>query len=170
MLYPIIRLVEMVTISALITQTPRDNAWMIELHRYIMLIALHHRSSKLSLYHQRIIIISEAMAFLISLSNDIKAILITKVIPARIIGIVARSDGIDVQTLHDFNVLNHAIERHNIASIGVNFMAVGTLYEDRHTINKHLRAFDFNLSKAHLLCDNLFYLAFLVFHRSHKSI
>ena len=83
---------------------------------------------------------------------------------------MACSDGIDVQTFHDFDVLYHAFCAHNIASVGVHLMAVSSFDEDRLAVDQQLWILDFNLAEAHFLCDDLLYLALLVFHRSHKGI
>ena len=48
---------------------------------------------------------------------------------------MARSNGIDVELLHDFNVLNHALGGHHIATIGIHLMSIGTLDEHRLAIN-----------------------------------
>ena len=51
---------------------------------------------------------------------------------------MTRSDGIDVQTFHDFDVLYHAFGAHNVASIGVHLVAVGSFDEYRLTVNQQL--------------------------------
>ena len=83
---------------------------------------------------------------------------------------MARSNGIDIELFHDFNVLNHALEGHHIATIGIHLMPVSTLDEHRLTINQQLTVFDFHLAESYFLRDNLLHLPLLVFHRCYKRI
>ena len=110
------------------------------------------------------------MALLIGLGNNIQSVFIAQLIPPRIIGIMARSNGIDVELLHDFNVLNHALKGHNIAAIGIHLVSIGTFDEHRLAINQQLPVFDFHLAEPYFLRDNLLHLPLLVFHRRHKCI
>ena len=69
------------------------------------------------------------MAFDIGFCGDVESVLVAEFIPAWVVGIVAGTNGIDVQLLHDADVLNHAFNAHHIAAVWVQFMTVGTLDE-----------------------------------------
>ena len=77
---------------------------------------------------QRSFAITHTMTLEVRLSREVDAILVAEVIPTGIIGIVAGAYSIDIQILHDLDVLNHALHGDDIATIWVEFMTVGTFY------------------------------------------
>ena len=77
---------------------------------------------------QRLLTITHTMTLQIGLSHDIETCRVTQVIPAGVVRIVRRTHGIDVQLLHDANVLTHAVDTHHIAAIRVELMSVDTFY------------------------------------------
>ena len=76
------------------------------------------------------------MAFEIGFSTDVEAILVAKVIPIVVIGIVAGAHGVDVHLLHLEHILEHTFATDHITSIGVKFMTIGALDKNRLTIDK----------------------------------
>ena len=68
---------------------------------------------------------------------------------------MARTDGIHVEVLHNLYVLNHAADRHHIAPVGVELVAVGTLEEHRPAVDQKLLVLDLHLAEAHALGDGL---------------
>ena len=63
--------------------------------------------------------------------------------------------GIDVQLLHNADVLLHAFHRDHVAAIRVEFVTVGTLDENGLTIDQQLSTLDFNMAEAHTLANDL---------------
>ena len=104
------------------------------------------------------------MALLVGLGSHVDAVLVAQVVPDGVIRIVACADGIDVQTLHDLYVLNHALAAHHIAPIGVKLMAVCTLDENGLAVDKQLSVLDFNLAETYLLGNDLYRFQFGQFH------
>ena len=58
----------------------------------------------------------------IRLSRHIDAVFVAEVIPAGIIGIVTSAHRVDVQILHDLDILNHAFHRYDITTIRIELM------------------------------------------------
>ena len=120
---------------------------------------------------QRLRLIAHTVTLQVGLSRQVDAILIAQVIPTGIVWIVAGTHGIDIQLLHDLDILDHALHRDDVAAVGIKFMTVGTLDEDRLTVDKQLAALDFNMAEAYLLSDNLKHIrTLLVFQRELQSI
>ena len=143
---------------------------MVVLHLYVVLVALQNLLSKLRLLGSSIVAILEAVALLVGFGCYINTIFITKVVPYRVVRIVASANGIDVQALHNLDILNHALARNYITSVRVHLMTVCTLDVDRLTVYEELSILDFNLAEAHLLRNYLNDVALLIFHCSNESV
>ena len=74
-----------------------------------MLVALQNLLSELRLLGLSIIAIAKAVALLVGLSSNVESVLIAEVIPNGVIRIVSGTHGVDVETLHNLDVLNHAL-------------------------------------------------------------
>ena len=95
------------------------------------------------------------MTLEIGLGYKIEACRVAELIPAGIVGIVGGAHGIDVELLHDANVLTHAVDRHDIAAIGVELMTVDALDEDGLAVDKQLTALDLNMTESDMLTNHL---------------
>ena len=107
---------------------------------------------------QSTVTIAHTVALDICLSNNIDTILVTQLIPTGIVGIVASTYCIDIKLLHDLYILYHSLYRHHITTIGIEFVAVGTLEEYSLTIYEHLIILELHLAEAHLLTDSLYHI------------
>ena len=56
--------------------------------------------------------------------------MVAKVVPQVIIRIVTGTHSVDIEFLHDLNILDHAFGRYDITTIRINFMTVGTFEEN----------------------------------------
>ena len=133
---------------------------MVEVSLYVTLIAFEVTRTEVITNGQRLFPIAHTMTFEVGFGTDIKSVLVAKVIPIVVVGIVAGAHGIDVHLLHFKYVLEHALATDHIASIGVKFMTVSTLDKDGLTIDEKLRdtsdlVADFNASEAHLKRNNV---------------
>ena len=81
---------------------------MIETALHITLVALQMRFLVGSILCQGLVTVSHSVRLDVSLSHHIDSILVAQIIPEIIIRIMAGTHSIDVETLHDLNVLNHA--------------------------------------------------------------
>ena len=147
---PLVGIEEVVTHHGLVAQTPSHDGWMVVEVGYIVLVALQYLLGKHRFLGCGIVLIAETVALLVSLSYHIETILIAEVIPTWIIRIVASTNGVDVQTLHNLDVLDHALHADVVACIRIHLMTVRTLDEHRLTIDQELFVLDFHLAEAHL--------------------
>ena len=99
--------------------------------------------------------VTHAVRLNVCLCHYVNAILVAKVIPTWVIGIVASAHSVDVVLFHQLNVLHHARSAYNVGTIGVHFVAVYTLNEHGLTINKQLGIFNFNFSETYILLNAL---------------
>ena len=128
---------------------------MIDERLHIALVALDVRHDVLRELGERLLFVSHTMRFEVSLSGDVDTVFIAKVIPARITWIVAGANGVDVQLLHDFDVLDHALQAHNVSTVRIHLVAVGTLHQHRLSVNEQLCVLDLHVSESHFLRNHL---------------
>lgn len=83
---------------------------------------------------------------------------------------MTRAHGIDVETFHDLDILQHALQGHHITTIGIHLVAVGTLDEHRLAVDEQLLVFDLHLAEAHLLWNDLHDVTLAVLHRGDERI
>ena len=99
--------------------------------------------------------VAHAMRFEVGLSGEVDTILVAEVVPTGIVGIVAGTYGIDIELLHDLDVLNHALHGYDVTTIGIELMTIGTLDEDGLAVNEQLASLDFDMAEADLLANGL---------------
>ena len=68
---------------------------------------------------------------------------------------------IDVQLLHDADVLTHALHADHITIVGVELMTVYTFYQYRLSVEQQLTTLNLNMTEAHALANHLHDLAAL---------
>ena len=127
-LHPVVGLFKVRTIAGLIAQTPHDDRGMVFEGMYVAILTLQMSLLEVGALSQRMLAIAHAVALKVRLGSEIDTILVAEVIPAGIIRIVAGAHGIDVQLLHDLDVLDHALYRDDITTVGIELMTVGTFY------------------------------------------
>ena len=128
---------------------------MIEVRAHVVLVALQNLLGKQRLLGLSLGAIAEAVALLVGFSGHVDTVFVAQVVPNGIIGIVAGAYGIDVQALHNLDILNHALTRNNIATVGIEFVAVGTLDEHGLAVHQQLGILNLHAAEAHLLRDDL---------------
>ena len=94
--------------------------------------------------------VSHAVGLNVRFCHDIDAILVTQVIPIIVIGIVGCTHRIDIELLHDPDILLHALAGHDIAPVGVQFVPVSALEEHGLAVDQHLRILDLHLPETGL--------------------
>lgn len=84
---------------------------------------------------------SHSVGFYVCLVNDIKSVTVTYVKPARVIGIMTATYGIDVKRLHHLDIVHHNVNRRHMSKRIVCLM---TECEDnnRPAINSNSFIFD----------------------------
>ena len=146
---------EVGTVDRLVAHRPDDHTGVVEVDAHIMLVALQDLQSELWLLGLGVVSVAKSMRLLVGLGAEVDAILVAEVIPHGVVGIVAGAHGIDVELLHDLDVLYHALPRHHVATVGVHLMAVGTLDVDGLSVDEELRVAYLHLSEAHPHGDSL---------------
>ena len=98
---------------------------------------------------------SQTMRLAIGLIHHIHAHRIAEFIPARTIGIVRQSYGIDMGSFHQSEVLKHTLLSHHTGRIRIVLMTIDTTNLDGLAIDKQLAAFNADIAEAHLLGNAL---------------
>ena len=161
-LHEVIGILEILSITCLITKTPHNDTGVILQHINVMALTLNVHIVETRILTQRFLAITHSVALNVCLCCHIDTIFITQLIPTWVIGIVRSTHSIHVQLLHYLNVLNHAVNTHHIATIRVEFVTVHTLDEDGLTIHEQLLVFDFHLTEANALRDTFQELAAII--------
>ena len=104
---PVVCFLEVRSIASLITKTPDNDRGMITEGDDISLIALQMGLLIILTLGKCTLTITHAMTLHISLSRQVDTILVTEVIPTGIVRIVTGAYSVDIQLLHNFQVLDH---------------------------------------------------------------
>ena len=154
-LYPSVSLLKVCTIASLVTQTPHNNAGVVLIGNHVTLLTLNVSLLKIRTDSQSLLLITHTVALQVALSSQVDTILIAQVVPTWIVGIVTSTYGIDVQLLHNLDVLNHAVHTYDVTTIRIQFVTVGTLNQDSLAVNQQLSALNLNVAETNLLLDHL---------------
>ena len=98
---------------------------------------------------------THSMSFYVSLIHQVDAILVTKVIPKRVIRIVRTSHGIDIETLQESEVVHHDILGCHMSQRVVGLMSVHTFYIYYLTIHHQTAILYLDLTEAHIRLDGV---------------
>ena len=125
---PVVDSLEVRAIASLVTHAPDDDAGMVAQGEHIALVTLQVHLTEERILGKRLLTIAHAVALEVGLCHEIQACRVAELIPAGIVRIVRGAHGIDVQLLHDTDVLTHTLHGDDIASIGIEFMTVHSFY------------------------------------------
>ena len=135
-------------IATLVAEAPEDDAG-------VVLVALSHAYHAV---HEGVVPVGcgsqcapESVGLAVGLVHDVHAYGVAQLIPARTVGIVAETDGIDVGLLHQLKVLKHALLCHHTGGIGVVLMAVDTTNLDGLAVDEQLSVLDVDASETDLV-------------------
>ena len=123
--------------------------------KHIILITLHVGLLIEGHACQSCFAITHAVTFNIGFGNNVKTVLVAKVVPAGIVRVMARTHSVNVVLLHDADVLNHAFDAHKITSVGIHFVTVGSLNEYGLTVYQELATLNLHVAETYLLLDAL---------------
>ena len=85
----------------------------------------------------------------IGLVEHVDAIAVAEVVPARIIGIMAGANGVDIGALHQGDVLKHAAEGEGVTGVRINLVPVHAAQANGLAIDEEAAVADFDLAEAH---------------------
>jgi len=80
----------------------------------------------------------QVMAFDIGFVDNVQAQFVAQVVPVRYVGIVRRSDGVDVVLFHQFDVPDHGFAADDPPRIGIELVAVDALKGYGFAVNQQL--------------------------------
>ncbi len=128
---------------------------------YHPLIPFQMSFRKRRLLCQRTVPVPHAVRLNISLTNHIQPILITQIIPFRIIRIMAGTHSVQIILLHNPDILNHPFTGYHITGQRIHFMPVSTFKQHRLPIHPYLSQilFQFNFPESYPLRNYLYHLA-----------
>ena len=161
-LHPVVALLEVRTVAGFVAQRPHDDRGVILKRHHIALLTLEVGLGIIVATGQCLLAVTHAVALDIGLGRQIEAVLVAEVVPAGIVGIVAGAYGIDIQIFHDLDILDHALYGDNVSAIGIEFMTIGTLDEDRLSVDEQLAALDLDMTEAYALGNHLEHLGALL--------
>ena len=100
---------------------------------------------------QSLLAITHTVRLDVGLVDDVQSILITQVIPLGRVGIVARTNGVDVKLLHQFDILNHSLARHHKALQRIHLVTIHTLDQHGLTIHQQQSILNLRCAETHSL-------------------
>ena len=126
---------------------------MILLYENVVLVALHDGVLVAGVLCQAAVTVAHAVALEVGFCHEVDSVLVAKVVPAWVIGVMAGAHSVEVELFEHCYVLCHALQAHHVAAIGVYLMAVGTLEEYGFAIDQNLVALVLHAAESHLLGD-----------------
>ncbi len=111
---------------------------MVEVALYVTLVAFKVSLCVGGILGEGFVAVAHSVGLDIGLGHYIYTVLVAEVIPQCVIGVVTCAHCVDVELLHELDVLKHAVERHYITSVGVELVTVGTLEENGLSVDKKL--------------------------------
>ena len=97
-----------------------------------------------------LVAISHTVRLDIGLSDNVKTIFVTKRIPERIVRIMACTDCVHVELLHDEDILDHVSLAYDISLVRIHLVPVHTLDEYRLAVDKKLASDNLHIPESDL--------------------
>ena len=134
---PQITHVEIIAVSGFIAQTPGD-------YRSMVFIPFVHalNAFQVRLFPGRPVckgdgdIITDTMRFIVSLIHHIDAILVAKLVPVFVVGIVTGTNGVDVKQFHQFHITKHRFFGDCLSGDRIRLVAVCSFYQNGLAIHE----------------------------------
>ena len=158
---------EVIAITRLIAKRPHENTRVIAHPQHVVLGTLDHRRTEQ--FHRRQPCVGVTLH--VGLGQHVEAVLVAKVVEHRIVGIVARAHGIDVQALHGLDVLFNLSRCDGTAVDGREVVAVHTMKHHALAVDgQRAVAADFHPAETHLAASAVDDITVLVLQRQHQVI
>ena len=123
---------------------------MIETTLYITLVTFQMSFPIIRTFGKGFFTITHSVRLDICFGYDIDTITIAEVIPEVIIGIVASAHRVQIELLHNLDILNHTFGRNDVTTVRIHLMAIGPLKEYRLAVYQYLRVLQFYLAETYL--------------------
>ena len=147
-LEPLIGRLEVGAVPRFVAEGPDDNARMVAVAIRHALGAVHVRVEPLGGIGERVFSVAHAVRFDIRFIDDIEAVEVAEIVPARIVRIMAGANGVDVEGLHERDIFEHTFLGEGMAGETVMFMTVDALDEDGAVVDAELTVFDLDLAET----------------------
>jgi hypothetical protein len=140
----------------------------------MVFVALHHAHHALHMGAVPLRIVGKPRADAVRLEvgfvHYVKAVFIAEFVPAGMVGIMGRAHGVEVEALHQEDVLQHAFLRHVFAGSFIVLMPVYPVKQHRCTIHQHPAAVDLHLPEAHFATPHLGDFPVWLFQGEHQGV
>jgi len=103
------------------------------------------------------------VGFNVGLAHNVEAVLVAQIVETRIVGIVARAHGVDVELLHQLHIATHFIHRNGFSVLRTVVVAVHAHHFHRLTIHQEHIAIDFHIPKTQAVALGFLQFAFFIF-------
>ena len=125
---PVVALLKVRTVAGLVAQAPDNDAGVVFQRHDVCLVTLQVHQLVVLTLGQRSLAVAHAVTLDVGLGRHVEPVLVAQVVPAGVVRIVTCPHGVDVELLHNPDVLNHALHAHHVAAVGVQLVAVHTFY------------------------------------------
>ena len=98
---PVVSSLEVDTVTGLIAHRPEDDRGVVLIAIDHTFDAVHMGFSPTRILGERLGTVAHAVGFDVALIDNVEAVTVTEVVPARIVGVVACADGVDVELFHE---------------------------------------------------------------------
>jgi len=147
---------EVGAVDGLVAERPDDDARMVEVHLHVVLVALQYLAREEGRKGDGLLtVVAESVALLVGFADEIDAVLVAEVVPQRVVGVVACAHGVDVEALHELQILDHALAADHVAAVGIHLVAVYTFYIYRLSVDEELRSANLHATETHALGNHL---------------
>ena len=152
---PVVGSLEVGAVAGFIAQGPDDDGRVVVAALDIALVALHMRKGIVVALGKGPVAITHTVGLDVGLGHHIDAVLVAEVIPVVVIRIVAGTHRIEVELLHDLDVLLHTGAGDYVTSVRIQLVAVGALDEDGLAVDEQLGVLDLDLAETDVHGDRL---------------
>ena len=147
-LHPVIATVESRAVAGLVAERPEDDGRVVEVPLDVPHVALQVGELVGRVLGEGALAVAHAVGLEVGLGHHVDAVLVAEVVPVAVVRIVAGADCVDIELLHDEDVLQHPLPGHDVTAVRVQFVAVGALEQDRLAVHEELAAGEFDLPES----------------------
>ena len=164
---PVRRRFEIRAVPGLVAHRPTDNA-------RVILVAPHHPCHPLDKGSVPFGVlrraIPDAVGLQIGLVQHKEAVFVAEIVPARIVGVVARAHRVDVERLHQLDVGQHRCDGDGVPGVGIVLVAIDALDADGHAVHTDAPVHNLHLAKTDARPLDLHHLARCVLQRQQQRV
>ena len=161
-----------VAVAGFVTERPQDDTRVVLVALHHAVQAVHHRSAPVIAALGQVAV--RTVAFHVRLVNHVNTVLVAKIVHYRVVRVVRHAESIDIELLHQDDILFHAVVSHCAAIIRVELVAVHAVELDRHAVHQQARGsvvlLDFDRAETNLVTFDLDDLARVILDGEHRRV